>query len=246
MRFIFSAPVALSLLFHSGLSQAADNTFDYPELSVVPRASERIEVEAARERELGWSQQLPLLVPATMTLVSGLAMINNTQFQDNPAKEGARYAPAVGIGVGLAWWGVSLGILNRLDIYADGAAEVARMPAKTQREQLLRERRAEEAIYRAGSLACRLKWISLVTNLGASVYMAGSAKDKSFQLYLAGASAVAAFTPLLFPHRWSVTESLHRDYKKRIYGALSSISPTVLADPNGQAFSPGLMLSLRF
>lgn len=248
MKFIFSASVVFSLLLQSGVSFGAENTFDYPELSVVPRASERLESEAAWEKQQGWKVHLPLLVPATMTAAAGLVELLGGTKADEPLKnnQGAKYAPYIGLGVGLAWWGVTLGILNNLDFYEDGLAEVAKLPAKTQREQLLRERRAEEAIVRAGRLANRLKWISVVTNLGASGFMLASAKDESFPLYFAAASAVTAFTPLFFTHRWESTENLQRDYKKRIYAPIASVGPALLSDPTGRAFLPGLRLSYQF
>lgn len=238
--------MAFSLILQNGVSFGAENSFDYPELSVVPRASERLESEAAREKQQTWQVHLPYLVPATMTLASGLVLtMNGTKSDTKPEGDGTKFAPAVGIGVGAAWWAVTFGILNRLDMYSDGAAEVAKLPGKTPREQLLRERRAEETIVRAGKLANRLKWISIVTNLGSSAYMVAASKDKSFSLYFAGASAVASFTPLLFAHRWETTESLHHDYKKRIYAPIASVTPTVLS-PNGKTFSPGLLLSYQF
>jgi hypothetical protein len=257
LKFIFSATLCIFVsqnLMVTNPVYAAEG-FDYPELSVVPRASERLEMEAANEKNQTWQTHLPFLVPATMTALSGVVLAGaGTKSDVQSTNTSAQYAPWVGIGVGAAWWAVSLGILNKLNYYSDGLAEVSKLPAKSQREQLLRERRAEEAIQQAGSLVRRLKWISIVSNLGASGYLAVSAKDKSFSLYIAGASAVAAFTPLIFPHRWSRTEMLQRDYKKRIYAPIASLdeeripqlSPTVLMDPNGLIFSPGLQLSLKF
>jgi hypothetical protein len=253
MKFIFCAPLAFSLLLQPGLSHAAENSFDYPELAVVPRATERIQSEAAQEREQALKTHLPFLVPATMTFVTGVVLkVNGTKTNyvsgTGDTSPGNKYAPWVAMGVGAAWWAVTLGILNNLDYYSDGVAEFSKLPAKTQREQLLRERRAEEAMYRAGAMARRLKWISVASNLGASLYMVSASPDGSFPLYLAAASALTSLSPLLFTHRWETTECLHRDYKKRIYGSLTSITagPTMLSAPNGQAFVPGLLLSAQF
>jgi hypothetical protein len=226
-------------------AHGADSSFDYPELSVVPRASERIESESQKEKSDGWKSQLSLLAPATMSILSGAILAGSgTKSDTDLGNTGAKYAPWVGIGVGAAWWAVSFAVLNSMEPYTDGWSETSKMPAKTQREQLARERRAEESIRKAGALARRLKWISVVSNLGASAFMATSAQKNSIGLYAAAASGVVALTPLLFPHPWETNERLHHEYKKRIYAPV--LGATVLSDPNGFIFSPGLQLSLRF
>src|SRR5690606_35897468 len=98
MKFIFSAPVAFSLLLQAGVCFGAENAFDYPELSVVPRASERLESEAAWNKANGWKAHLPLLVPATMTAVAGLVEMMDGTKSDDPLKnnKGAKYAPYIG------------------------------------------------------------------------------------------------------------------------------------------------------
>lgn len=239
----FKSTCIVLFLISMNVSRAAETTFDYPELSVVPRASERLESEAAKERNSGWKTHLPFLVPATTTFISGLAlMVNGTQsdvrFNDTSSKS----APYVGMGVGLAWWAVSVGILDRLDYYSEGASDAAKASGGSQRAQLTKERRAEEALYRAGSLARKLKWISVASNLGASIFMIDAAKQNSYGKYFAIASAVTALTPLLFSHSWVINENTHRDYKKRIYAPVA----TLLPNPSQSSFSPGLLLALDF
>lgn len=241
LKFIFSGFVLLT----SSMSVGAESNFEYPELAVVPRASERLEAEAAKEKTAGWKSHLNLLVPATFTAVTGVVMAGGK----DPSKAAAAYAPWVGAGVGAAWWLATFAILNPMEMYSDGAAEVSKMPAKSQREQLARERRAEESIRKAGALARKLKWISVGSNLGASAMMLGFSNKASAAFYMSAASALVSLTPLIFPHQWEATDCTHQEYKKRIYApVLSSMefNPTVLNDPNGFIFSPGLQLSLRF
>lgn len=233
------------VLFFAIPNAFAETNLEYPELSVVPRASERLDSEAKRENSGSWQNHIPLLVPATLNLTSGLLLqLSGTKSDTEPTNTGAKYAPWVGMGVGLAWWGVTLGILENASVYSDASREVKAMPARTPREQLLRERRAEESLRAAGSLARRLKYISALSNVLAGGFMISSSQNREFSRYFAVATTLSALTPFIFPHRWETVDEIHRDYKKRIYGPIVGVSffPT----QDGSALQPGLLASLRF
>ncbi len=225
---------------------AVEREYVYPELSVVPKASEQILNQSLKEKNGSIGNHLPLLVPASMTFLAGLVeQISGARVDLSRPNSANQYAPWVGMGVGAAWWAVSLGILNRLEIHESASKEVASLPTGTQRDQLLKERRAEEAIDKAGAIARRMKWISFGSNLLASGFMAGTAKDGNASLYFALASAATSFAPILFPHSWESLEDQHRDYKKRIYAPVAGI--TFLKDPRSSiALTPGFSVSLNF
>lgn len=224
-------------------SVTADTTLEYPELSVVPRASERIASEAKAESGRTWQNHIPLLVPATMNFAAGAVLqFSGTDDEIDPSNSGAKYAPWVGMGVGALWWGVTLGLLDRAQPYATASREVSAMPAKTQREQLLRERRAEEEIRAAGRLARRLKYISALSNFATGIYLAGSAQNGEFSKSLAVAATLSSITPFLFTHRWETIDETQRDYKKRIYGPV--VGATFF--PVASGLVPGMIASLRF
>ena len=245
LKLVFCGLISICLNFPANSAMASETGFEYPELSVVPRASEQISTEANREKDHVIKTHLPFLVPATASFVTGLAlMTNGTKSDVDTSNLTAKYAPWIGMGVGAAWWAATYAILGHLEYYSEGTSEVAKLPAKTQREQILRERRAEESILQAGSTARRLKWISIVSNLGASGFMAASAKQKSFPVMLAIGSAITSFTPLLFPHRWETVDGLHNDYKKRIYAPV--IGAALLPSPIDASLSPGLLFALQF
>ena len=84
----------------------------------------------------------------------------------------------------------------------------------------------------------------MVSNLAASAVMGSAGKPDGWSNALAGVSAVASLTPLIFKHRWEETESLQEEYKRRIYAPVAG--PTLLTDPSGLSLSPGVSLSLRF
>lgn len=235
----------LSLVFAQLLARPAlaDTPLEYPELSVVPRASERIASEAKAESGRTWQNHIPLLVPATMNFAAGAVLqFSGTDDEIDPTHSGAKYAPWVGMGVGVLWWGVTVGLLDRAQPYATASRDVSTMPAKTQREQLLRERKAEEEIRAAGRLARRLKYISALSNFATGIYLAGSAQNGEFSKSLAMAAALSSVTPFLFTHRWETIDETQRDYKKRIYGPL--VGATFF--PVASGLAPGVVASLRF
>jgi hypothetical protein len=227
------------------LASASEAGFEYPELSVVPRATDRIILEAQKDREQRWRTHLPTLIPALGNILAGTALlVNGTRSDLTPSDTSSKAAPWVGIGVGIAWTGIILGVVDKQDFYQEGIQEAARIQVKSQRDQLLRERLAEESIQRAGTLARKIKWMSAVTNLGAAAFMAGAAKEKSFSRYVAFGAAATALVPFLFPTRWEKTDSIHKDYKRRIYAPMAGV--TLLPDPIGNSWAPGLSLALRF
>jgi hypothetical protein len=223
----------------------ADATFEYPELSVVPRATERVQMEAQKDREQRWKTHLPILAPALGNLVAGTTLLlNGTRSDTHPTDTSSKVAPWVGMGTGLVWTALILGVVDRQDFYQEGLIEATKIPARTQKDLLMRERLAEESIHRAGKLARKLKWLSAISNLGAGAFMIGAAKENSVASYVSIGAAATAFIPFLFPHRWELTESIHEDYKRRIYAPIAQV--TLLREPSGTSFVPGLSLALRF
>lgn len=232
--------ILLTVLAVSTAASAAE--FEYPELAVAPRASERIESEAAREGADRWVHA-SIEAPAAMSILSGIVLLANGT-DDDPAKSWPKYAPWAGIGVGAAWIGLTEWALKANPPYAAAARELSGMPKKTTREQLVRERRAEEALENTASSARKMKYFSFLTNAGAGVFMAAAAKDRSFGRVFAIASVATAFTPLLFSHTWEKTADAQRDYKKRIYGPITGVS-ILPANSRGDV-APGLVLAFRW
>lgn len=232
-------------------SRAAENAdFDYPELSVVPRATEQVLAESIRNRDSAISKHWTLLAPATMTFLAGsMELIGGTKV-DGDGASGAetnslRYFPWIGIGVGAAWWAIVLGLVEPQDEHASAVEEIKSLPSKTTREQLFRERRAEEAISKAASLTRKLKWISIGTNLLAGVIVSGTAKQETAGVYFGAGAVATAFIPLLFSHRWDDLDQRHQDYKKRIYAPVAGV--TFLKDQRlSSLIYPGLSLSFAF
>lgn len=238
-----------------GTQSWAAQEFDYPELSVTPRASDRLEMEAAKAESQKWSTHLNLQVPAAMTFMSGLWIALNPtskKFYYNSNGTGVNttanyegeYAQWAGLVVGSAWMAVTLGMNLFYQPYVSANKEISAMPKKSQREQLTRERLAEETIHSAGSLVRKLKWLSFFTNLGTNAYMASQTTNGSLAQILCGVSAAAAITPLLFSHPWAEISNAQGDYKKRIYAPVASAG--FIPDYAAGSLAPGMSLSFFF
>jgi hypothetical protein len=180
-------------------------------------------------------------VSAVTTLAAGLMSSDSNS-------PGPSYA---GIGVGAGWLVVSTLMAAFYHPYASADRDISPMPKGSMREQLTRERAAEEEIKRIAATGQRLKWMSVLTNLGAGVYLIAKGKNKDalgetnyvtqgFQV----ASAVFSLAPLFFGFHWESVYEEQKDYKKRIYAPVAT--PTIFVDPVTQKYTPGFALSMQF
>lgn len=228
-----------ALVFSSSLMAQATN-FEYPELMVTPKASERLNLQYDRENRRGVWEHLPMEVSALSTLVAGTFQL----FDYNKDKDPDGYSPYVGILTGGFWMGVGFFMGEYYRPYARSLNELKKLPSSNQREVLMRERLAEEAIYNIEQLATKMVWASFATNLGASIYMVSKAEDKSAALVASSMSAVLSFAPVLFPHPWREAGEYHREYKKKIYRPIANAA--VLYHSQSGTYVPGMQLALSF
>jgi len=218
--------------------------WEYPELLVSPRASERLEREARIEDRRGIMGYWQLALPGLMTLGAGLLQLGSTKIENDPDKDAAKAA----MGVGGAWVAASVLMASRYQPFASGLSEISRMPKGTAREQLVRERMAEESIESAASTSRTFKWLSFASNLVTGIYLSNNASPGSLSKIVDLLVVGTAFTPILFqPHAMDVARE-QRDYKKRIFGPLVSASwlRTSEALNRPGSLCPGLALSWRF
>ena len=213
--------------------------FEYPELAVTPRASERLDMEAGKEADRKWTTHLPIQFSATTTTIAGILQLMDPNDDKNSTEAGF-----VGASVGAGWLVLTSLLANHYAPYASAQKEVAGMAKRSPREQLLRERIAEERLEAAATAARRLQWFSVAFNAGAAGFMAANANPDSVSMVAAGAAAVSAFVPLIFPYRWQQVARDQRNYKKKIYAPLATA--TVLPEPSTGALAPGLVLTFLF
>ena len=223
---------------------AADSTdFQYPELSVTPRASERLEREAQHEGASAWTNLIPFYVSGAVTLSAGVVQLNNYSLtRDSDGRSG--YA---GIAVGGAWLvGMAVTAATYFP-YVAGAADIAPMPSKTEREQLYRERLAEEDLDAPARLIKRLAWISTISNLATNAYMLSQAAGGSISIPADIVGLAASLTPLIFQSYWVEVAREQNDYKKRIFGSWAPVASAAFVEaPGTSKLAPEMTVSFLF
>lgn len=229
----------------SGLSSdIADiiNNLDYPEIQVVPRASERIRFEAREEERSWYYMHWPIQLSGMATLLAGT--LGRSQLRDSlneTEKNDANSVLAATQAVGAGWVvaGVLLGLQKP---YRSAYYTISKYPGKDERSILMRERLAEEALERPARLIKPLQIASVVTNFSLCV-LSGTFMTDQGRL-IAGVSAVLAFLPMIFEDHTVHVYEKHLEYKKKIYGPLSSAS--VGYDPKSRSFYPTAMLTWSY
>ena len=239
-----AALVSMTILLGGSATRAqaaAGTDFDYPELQVVPRASERLASESGKEYSHRWVSLVPAQFSALATLTAGIIQTGGDETTLRNVDSGK---------VGLAAGGVLLATTFAIEAlyspYSAAAQEVAAMPAKTPREQLARERAAEEALRRASKMAMRMKWLSVLFNAAANGYMAAQAKGSTVPQGVDGVAFLFSFAPLVFNSHAEEVYSEQENYKKRIYAPIASLSMVSFREPGTGAFAPGAMVRLAF
>lgn len=235
--FLFSIIVCL-LSFNLVPLMAAE--YQYPELLVTPRASERLGIEAKKEHENRFTTWLPLQVSAVSTMAAGLLQLGSK----DPTKDSTGWSPMAGIAVGGGWIATTALLSAYYRPYQKGLASTQAYSGSGTKDQLTRERLAEEAIDAPAFLSRRLMWLSLLTNAGASAYMVANVKSQTAAQIADFIAIGASLTPLLFPIRYQSIANDQASYKKKIYGPVSS--GFFISDRNSGKVSPGVVLAFMF
>jgi hypothetical protein len=213
--------------------------YEYPELLVTPSASKRLESEANAESSSRFTAFLPIQAGSTLVLAAGLLAVNDGPLarQDPADTPMAKWAGIGAISSGLGWLGITGTLSAIYSPYKGGWAEVKKMPASSKREQLMRERAAEERLQAPAGLARKIKWLSIFTNVSMSAFVISSSEDNVTRV--AGLmGALGSLAPLIFESSWITSYETHEDYRKRIYGPISSIG--IGRNPWTGAWSPSI------
>ncbi len=236
--------VLLNALLGASAAVAAD--FEYPELNMVPRNSERLEQEAAKEnvgRNL--ANVLPMHAAGAGSLMAGILNYNGAD-------------PTVGIVAISAGSATILGTTLFALFYSPYKDGVAELPAKgsSLRDRLQRERMAELYIDRAAGNINRLRWFVSVVNFGVSIAAGASAVSRGMStagpapFFLSGAAglsigvagALVAIAPLIFKPYWISVAHEQDDFRKRNFAPVAGVGLT----PVGSSFEPTLQLAWKF
>lgn len=214
---------------------------DYPELQVVPRATARLQNEAAYESERSHSLQWTFYTSGLATLYMGYKHNGNYK-QENPTDEqkasnasNALMAEAIGLG--------TLGVAAFMAIskpYTKANDDVKRVKGNDRKSELYRERIAEEGLEKPALLMDKLTTIAIGANLLAFALVVSEATDETKNTaYIAG---VASMLPYLFESPYITNYQKQLEYKRKIYVPLSSFQ----FFPNGNKLIPGVALNWNF
>jgi len=252
---IFSLAVLLACSEHRLEAQSAaapKEGYQYPELLVVPKASQRLTTLAKEENKSRFRSHFILQAPAFFTLLAGLSATS----MDEPQ---SREAGAIASGIGLGWLIGTVGLSAMYTPYRSGQQDVAGLGEKSQEQMLAKERRAEEALYFPAYLMRRVQYISAFTNFAGAIAVTSLPEENEKVKALAGVAALMAFLPLVFDHPWIINHDQQQEYKKKIYGPVAqmtllpqdqrpSASVPLWAQARRQTplWTPAVELSLRF
>lgn len=194
----------------------------YPELQVVPRASERLALEAKAERGSWFVTHWPIELSGLATIyvgsqAGGSRRTNLTDKEDRDARTISTMTTAVGAG-----WVIGGLILGLQRPYLNGAYAVGKVKGKDERSTLLRERLSEEALERPARTMRTLKWVSVLTNASVNALNIPYTDDKG--KVTAGLGVLLSFLPLMFEDHSIDVFDKHMEYKKKIYAPLKSAS----------------------
>lgn len=228
----------LTFVMFSLANSASAQTYSYPELNVVPRASDRLLMESKWERRHRGKVHLGVQVSAAVTLIAGLsAEVDLDKDQDE-------FSSAFATGVGLGWLAITYAMSRKYLPYTKGYLATKKIKGKTKRDQLTRERLAEETIHEAASLGRKIKWISLLTNFTANAFLASKSERRSTGGDIANLGTLLSFAPILFNYHWESVEKSQDSYKKKIYAPVASTG--ILYNPFERKTVPGFTLALQF
>lgn len=196
-------------------------SLDYPELQVVPRASERLQTEAQSERDDQILNYWPTLVPSVLNLANGLQLSGNKRPDLSPVdKDDANWAARTGLIVGAGGLALSYHLYNRKSAQ-NTLSELRKNQGTTKRAQLYRERLAEEYLMEQASFDRKLLWISTTLQFASNVWMIDYARDEDQAIM--GIAALSSFLPVIFTQRSLVNLDNHQRAKSRIYIPISGV-----------------------
>lgn len=225
----------------SEVSEILDS-MGYPELQVVPRATERLAIEAKIEDSSAVVTHWPIQFSGFATLIVGIT--SNSNLRDNltdKEKSDSAMIGSVTTAVGLGWI-VGSAIIGAQRPYRAGLTSINKYPGKDERSALLRERLAEEALERPARVWHIFENVSVITNLGVCIGAAWHANETG--KIIAGVGAIMAFVPYVFEDHSVEVYEKHIEYKKKIYTPVKSAS--FQYESKSKTFTPMTNLAWEF
>ena len=196
------------------------DNIDYPELQVVPKASERLDVEAQYERDGGsWLNEWTFLLSGASTIaaatLTGSALGSNiASYQQNYVSIGQMVGGAT-LGIGL-YYAIS-------QPYIGGWERVKKSRGPGKRQALMRERLSEEALEKPANQISALSSIVVLTNVTTNALLASCGSSAQY----GWTAMVISALPLIFPNPYVTNWEKQKEYKHKIYTPLPQTSISV-------------------
>ena len=225
----------------SEISEILDS-MGYPELQVVPRATERLAIEAKNEDSYAAIAHWPIQVAGLATTIVGFTAKSNRRGDlTDKEKRDSGLISSVATAVGVSWI-VLPAVISLQRPYRNGMNAINKYPGKDDRSTLTRERLAEEALEKPARVTKTLKVLSTFTNAGAN-FAAGWHSNETGRA-MAAIGIVLAFTPWIFEDNAVAVYEKHQEYKRKIYAPIKSAS--IGYDAQGKTFYPVTTLTWMF
>ena len=216
---------------------------DYPELQVVPRASERLQMEAQDEKASFMSNYWPVQLSSLGLVLAGF-MSSGKYLEESPTlnqKQENQIATQMGILIGGVWVGTTYYLDHSLS-YSKAMPEIKKINGKDKKSLLLKERLSEEALERSAKVAGMINNLSIWSNFLLAMY--SSVHSKPGMPNYAGLAMGLSFLPWLIDNRMIENWQKHQEYKRKIYAPITRID--FMIDPNTQQATPLLGMLWRF
>ncbi len=212
---------------------------DYPELQVVPRASERLLMETREEQRNFWYVHWGFSLPALTTLYTASMAKNNYRpgLSESDIKFADNVVTVMG-SLGAAWVAGSVA-LTLWRPYRRGFESVRRVSGEGRSTELMRERLAEEALEKPARIVKPLIYLSAISHVAVNAALFDKL-DKTGKTYAATGSLLA-IAPLFFTHRYLYVFEKQMEYKRKIY--VPVVSYGIVPDPQGRGWQSGLSLT---
>jgi hypothetical protein len=218
------------------------DSMGYPELQVVPRASERLAIEAKAEDTSAAFTHWPVQFAGLTTAIVGFMAKGNSR-TDLTTKEQSDTTTIASVTqvVGLGWI-VGGAIMGLQRPYRSGERAISKYPGKDDRSTLMRERLAEETLEKPARTARVMENFAVITDVTMNIACAWHANETG--KISAGIGVLLSFLPYVFEDHAIDVYERQMEYKKKIYTPIKSVSFSY--DPNHKTLTPLAGLTWNF
>lgn len=196
-------------------------SLDYPELQVVPRASQRLKMESGEEGDNWWYIHWPMYVSALATAGFGSTASQSLRDDLNETEENdAKSAVLAARTVGVSWFLGTMLLASRKP-YQKGNKRVRGISGSGRSNDLMRERLSEEALEKTAHQFKVLSYVSVFTNVAVAGYAGSFLTDRG--RVTAAVTGMLSFLPIIFDDWYVYNYKKHLEYKRNIFAPVVSM-----------------------